>query len=51
VTDEPSEVAPEPPPPPPERPTLPPPDMELIDIVTEGADPDAPVVIEPPETR
>jgi hypothetical protein len=50
VTDEPSEVTSEPPPPP-EPPTLPPPDMELIDTVTEGAEPDAPVTSEPAERR
>jgi hypothetical protein len=42
---------PTPPPPPPEEPQLPPPDFSLMDVLTEGADPDRPIHYEPPRRR
>ncbi len=44
---EPTPAPSEPAPLPPEEPQLPPPDHSLIDVATEGADPDQPIHYEP----
>jgi hypothetical protein len=47
-TPEPTPPPSEPAPPPPEPPQLPEPDYSLMDVLTEGADPDRPIRYEPP---